>query len=857
MDPDDSRPLWPSVDRGTGVSRGERSPEHEESLDVDLTQFAGEPPALYQGEVYLTGGSSARPVGGADGFAYPIRDDAPQRPVGAQRYNATPWQDVRRWYWKRREQDIEVSREMLAGKFGMSEDEALRAHEALLYEESVAPTAPPRYDSSGRDGWTGRRGEGPLSGRDLQESYERACLLLAEQARLRGQGAVAGWFADAEHVLGSLGASETFRVLMAHHFMANPNDWEGAWNLRGRFLEYMARGVSAGAGPEPGGEGSRSSEETSEEERQEMLARLKELADPADDGVELDTSREEPESGAETASRRVSWPGALTSEQRSTADSAAVVTADGATGATADAGGIAAMDGGESTGRVQPVAGPVSAQGQSGQVTLDEGRFPKDESALTVFGAGSAHGVRIGGRLLSGEALGAALAARRGGDRRPLRLIACDSAVGGLDSVAAREAARSGLPVLGVRGWVWQAKRGGRYPEGMASRPALDGSRPVWPPNGGYVLFVPGRDGKVVEHDLKATVPPQNLGAVVAAVEAGDAARLHELTAAAGRDMASSTGDAQAAGVYTDTDWAHWAGTTRPVRAGEQPVTPQSGTLGSRLQTLREEAGFSKRAAAEEAKVYYGWILHYEDGRRVPTPGALRKLLDAYDVSGDERAAVEALHDAARSKLKLARQTATLGAELTSLRIKAGLSQHEAAKRAGFGQGRIADYEVNKFPPSSERLEALLSVYDVWGERREQVVALRDKANSGRSPSEQEIVQQRGALGAKLWMLRDAAGLTRKKAAAKAGVKEWSIASVETRRTVPHADWLAALLDVYRASDAERAEVEALYHAAGGRSGAGTETTAEPETGSNPPEYKWLTGKKIGGYSRHARGTGP
>ncbi|MFD0490267.1 hypothetical protein ACFQ0O_28165 [Saccharopolyspora spinosporotrichia] len=49
LDPDDSRPLWPSVDRGTGVSRGERSPEHEESLDVDLTQFAGEPPALYQG----------------------------------------------------------------------------------------------------------------------------------------------------------------------------------------------------------------------------------------------------------------------------------------------------------------------------------------------------------------------------------------------------------------------------------------------------------------------------------------------------------------------------------------------------------------------------------------------------------------------------------------------------------------------------------------------------------------------------------------------------------------------------------------------------------------------------------------
>ncbi|WP_232292751.1 hypothetical protein, partial [Saccharopolyspora erythraea] len=113
---------------------------------------------------------------------------------------------------------------------------------------------------------------------------------------------------------------------------------------------------------------------------------------------------------------------------------------------------------------------------------------------MTVFAAGSARGRWIEGRLLSGEALDAALAARRGGDRRPLRLVACDSAVGGWESDAGRAAVRSGLPVLGVRGWVWQAKRGGRYPEGMASAAMVDGSgRPVLPPNGGYVLFVPGK----------------------------------------------------------------------------------------------------------------------------------------------------------------------------------------------------------------------------------------------------------------------------------------------------------------------------------------------------------------------------
>uniref|UniRef100_UPI001E46BFB8 helix-turn-helix transcriptional regulator n=1 Tax=Saccharopolyspora erythraea TaxID=1836 RepID=UPI001E46BFB8 len=144
----------------------------------------------------------------------------------------------------------------------------------------------------------------------LREFAARARAALEEA----DQEEVKEWYRKAGRFLGELRASPDFLDLMAHHFMANPNDWEGAWNLRARFLEYMTRGVRAGAGPEPGGEGSRSSEETSEEVaheqgRQEMLARLERLAGSAVDGVELGTIPEEPESGAETASRRQSWPG--------------------------------------------------------------------------------------------------------------------------------------------------------------------------------------------------------------------------------------------------------------------------------------------------------------------------------------------------------------------------------------------------------------------------------------------------------------------------------------------------------------------------------------------------------------------
>ncbi|WP_152538748.1 helix-turn-helix transcriptional regulator [Saccharopolyspora erythraea] len=369
---------------------------------------------------------------------------------------------------------------------------------------------------------------------------------------------------------------------------------------------------------------------------------------------------------------------------------------------------------------------PVTARGHGRSVTLDEGRFPKDESALTVFAAGSARGRWIEGRLLSGEALDAALAARRGGgDRRPLRLVACDSAVGGWESDAGRAAVRSGLPVLGVRGWVWQAKRGGRYPEGMASAPVVDGSgRPVLPPNGGYVLFVPG---KPEPYDLGSYVPV-SLGEVVAAVDAGDMARLDELIAnaeataitagAVGR--MSTTGDTHAAEVYSgaDTDWAHWADTdTSHTATGEQTLAQQRVVLGATLKRLRL-AKYKKQGSVQG--VSRNLASGIETGRAFPSAEELERLLDAYGAKREDRRKLLESRDGMEEALK----RADLGSTLKMLR---GLTAKiDVEKATGVFISTLRDIENDRIVPSWSQLDALLNYYNVPEAEKNSIKALRD-----------------------------------------------------------------------------------------------------------------------------------
>ncbi len=496
---------------------------------------------------------------------------------------------------------------------------------------------------------------------------------------------------------------------------------------------------------------------------------------------------------------------------------------------------------------------PVTARGHGRSVTLDEGRFPKDESALTVCAAGWARGRGIEGRLLSGEALDAALAARRGGDRRPLRLVACDSAVGGWESDAGRAAVRSGLPVLGVRGWVWQAKRGGRYPEGMASAAMVDGSgRPVLPPNGGYVLFVPG---KPEPYDLGSYVPV-SLGEVVAAVAAGDMARLDELIAnaeataitAAAVGRMSTTGDAHAAEVYNgaDTDWAHWADTdTSHTATGEQTLAQQRVVLGAALKRLRKAKKLAQRDIATwlkeggEDRGAQSTVSLVESGRYPPNRRELLIMLNAYGVSREERARLQALHDAVdstRSAPESDRKRAELGNKLKEFREAARLTKAGAARAASLrvkqGGNAISRIE-NGGIPEKEQLRALLEVYRVPEEEREELEALRDAVDPTRLS---------GVLGARLKLLRERAKLSQCGAAAVSGVSRTRISAGETGRAVPSVEQLGALLNVYDVSSEVRAEVEALWReaVASGGDGAAVPGAGEGHAGDGGPEAELL-----------------
>lgn len=61
------------------------------------------------------------------------------------------------------------------------------------------------------------------------------------------------------------------------------------------------------------------------------------------------------------------------------------------------------------------------------------------------------------------------------------------------------------------------------------------------------------------------------------------------------------------------------------------------------LRSLRERAGLSVPEAAEAIGVHKATIYAWEAGEKQPDPPALRKAMDAYGASDDERAEVARL----------------------------------------------------------------------------------------------------------------------------------------------------------------------------------------------------------------------
>jgi Predicted transcriptional regulator len=89
----------------------------------------------------------------------------------------------------------------------------------------------------------------------------------------------------------------------------------------------------------------------------------------------------------------------------------------------------------------------------------------------------------------------------------------------------------------------------------------------------------------------------------------------------------------------------------RPMASGRAP-TFRSFVLRIALRKLREERGLSQdqAAVATDGEIVPSTISRWESGERVPGPGGVRMLLDAYEIEGERRESLIKLAREARNK---------------------------------------------------------------------------------------------------------------------------------------------------------------------------------------------------------------
>jgi len=113
----------------------------------------------------------------------------------------------------------------------------------------------------------------------------------------------------------------------------------------------------------------------------------------------------------------------------------------------------------------------------------------------------------------------------------------------------------------------------------------------------------------------------------------------------------------------------------------------------------------------------------------------------------------------------------SLGRRIQSARVRAALSQRELAKRMGFAQPTVSQWETGYSSPSEEAVAKL-----------EQVLGpLRDKDSGGAPTSEADVGQS--AIGAWVNRMRQGKGWSVAELAAKSGVSLFAIYRIESGQT--------------------------------------------------------------------------
>ncbi|KPH20714.1 MULTISPECIES: helix-turn-helix domain-containing protein [Rhodococcus] len=126
---------------------------------------------------------------------------------------------------------------------------------------------------------------------------------------------------------------------------------------------------------------------------------------------------------------------------------------------------------------------------------------------------------------------------------------------------------------------------------------------------------------------------------------------------------------------------------------------PWSGVRGFRADKLRElrtKAGFTPDEFSVRLKVSRQSISHWETGRSVPPPPMLKQIAQLLMVS------IVVLVPIPDNQLRMG-----------DLRVRAGLTQKEAAELLDLSSSTLAEIEKGQKPVNEQRVKAIAALYNV------------------------------------------------------------------------------------------------------------------------------------------------
>lgn len=149
----------------------------------------------------------------------------------------------------------------------------------------------------------------------------------------------------------------------------------------------------------------------------------------------------------------------------------------------------------------------------------------------------------------------------------------------------------------------------------------------------------------------------------------------------------------------------------KPVRVGEAAKRAAIAALGDRLRTLRIEAAMTQQQVARAVGVSTQSVRNWEAGRNGPGAEAFSKLSDLFNIPiGEIASPSQGQVDNAETRTA-APASRVDPRRLRRARTELGMTQVEAAKKAGITKAIISQYETGQSIPSAATLRHLAEAY--------------------------------------------------------------------------------------------------------------------------------------------------